>query len=211
MKRIVFLAFITLYIGIVSAQTFHEDGYVYYYDYDHRVVVREMVACTEDYQDLWNGDYVRIIGDYVYIYRNGNRITYGDKIWLEHTGDYTVQRGNYMYLLDSDGNNWGVSGNTINLLWNKVCEVEKGDYWYLYTRDGDRIGNVYSTGRFDLFWNGYYGYQTGDIYYRIADENGYYVTNTYSEKDPDLTNAGYFRVYRGNSSYLVDTNGNRVD
>lgn len=194
----------------LSAQTYREDGYNYYYDYDHRIVVRTCVEVTEDYQDLWNGDYGRVQGDYVYIYRNGSKVTYGNRIWLEHTGYYTVKRGNYYYLVDSDGRNTGLSGNNMYVLWNGIYVVLRGNYWYLYTYDGSRLGNAYSSEEITIYWNGYYCVHAGS-YYNIYGPDGYRVGSIYSEDEPTLTNAGYFRCRHGSYSYLYDTSGNRVN
>ncbi|MCQ2346674.1 MAG: hypothetical protein MJZ92_01940 [Paludibacteraceae bacterium] len=204
------LFFAFSFVLSISAQTFYEDGYNYLYDYDHRIVVRACVEVTEDYQDLWNGDYARISGGYVNIYRNGSKITYGNHVWLEHTGYYTVLRGSYYYLVDPDGYNTGVSGDNIYVLWNGVYVVLKGSYWQLYTEDGHRLGNAYSTENITIYWNGYYCVYNGSYYY-VYGPDGYRVGSLYSDDEPTLTNAGYFRCRHGNYCYLYDTNGNRAD
>lgn len=89
-----------------SAQT-------HFFDYDHRVVIRSSVSCDTEGQDLWNGDYVRLSGNYVYIYRGRTKITYGENIWLIHTGDYIAARSGWEYLFDSDGNKTGLYGEII--------------------------------------------------------------------------------------------------
>ncbi len=194
----------------IYAQNYYEDGYRYLYDYDHRVVVRSCVEVTEDYQDLWNGDYGRVLNDYVYIYRNGSRITYGNRIWLEHTGYYTVKRGNYFYLVDSEGYNTGLSGNNIYVLWNGIYVVLRGNYWYLYTYDGSRLGSAYSTEEITIYWNGYYCVRINNYYY-VYGPDGYRISGIYSDDEPTLTNAGYFRCTHGNYSNLYDTDGYRVN
>lgn len=191
-----------------NAQTYYENGYKYLYDYDHRIVVRECVACTEDYQDLWNGDYVRLRNNRVYIYSNGTQVTWGDRVWLEHTGQYTVKRGSNMYLQDAYGNDTGVWGNNIYVFWNGVCSVTRGNNRYLYTSNNYRLGSVYSNDDIYIYWNGYYAYHTN--YWHIADPDGQTVSNTYSDEAPDLTSAGYFKCYRNGQTYLIDTRGNRV-
>lgn len=192
-----------------QAQTYREDGYDFFYDYEHRIVRRSIVACTYDNQDLWNGDYVRIINGSVYIYRNGYRILYGSSIWLTHTGHYIVERGNYQYLYDEDGDYWTVSGNDINILWNGVYSVQRGDSWYLYTADGNRLGYVYSLESFKIYWNGYYCLYRGGYYY-LADESGDLISGSYSDTEPSLLDNGTWRVHRGNYSYVIDSDGSRV-
>lgn len=210
MKRRLFLLVLMVSSMLTGVKAQYYDEYDYLYDYEHSVVVRKVVPCTEDYQDLWNGDYVRISGNYVYVYSGSSRILYGDKVWLEPTGYYTVLRGNYYYLLDPYGDNTGVSGNDIFALWNGVYEVLKGSYWQLYTADGYRLGNAYSSEQITIYWNGYYCVNTGS-YYHIYGPDGYRVGSLYSDDEPTLTNAGYFRCRHGSYSYLYDTDGNRAD
>lgn len=207
-KRIITALACLLAAFAANAQTFHEGGYSYFFDYDHRVVLRSTVVCDTNMQDLWNGDYVKINGC-VYIYRGNTKITYGDKIWLIHTGDYIVQRSGWEYLIDSDGNKTGVYGETVNPTLSDALAVYKGNWWYLYTRDGYRLGNIYSEIEPVAQWNGYYTYLSGG-YYRVATPDGRSISGTHSEELPTLTNAGTFRVLRGGRYYFVDTDGNRV-
>lgn len=211
MKKLVALIVLSLSWTLsLTAQNYYEDGYRYLYDYDHRVVVRACVEVTEDYQDLWNGDYGRVIGDYVYIYRNGSRVTYGNRIWLEPTGYYTVERGDYYYLVDSNGYKTGLSGKNIYTLWNGIYVVLRGDYWYLYEADGTRLGNAYSKDEITIYWNGYYCVHVGSYYY-VYGPDGYRLSSIYSDDEPTLTSAGYFLCQHGAYSYLYDTNGYRVN
>ena len=210
MKKRIITALLGLIAAIAAnAQSFHEDGYSYFFDYDHRVVIRSTVSCDTEAQDLWNGDYVRLYGGYVYIYRGGTKITYGDKIWLIHTGDYIVERGGHEYLIDSDGDKTGLYGDTINPTLSDALAVYRGGWWYLYSRDGYRMGNIYSEIEPSAYWNGYYSYLSGG-YYRIATPEGESISGTYSDEKPTLTNAGTFRVLRGGNYYFIDTDGNRV-
>ncbi|MBQ0077708.1 MAG: hypothetical protein KBS55_03620 [Bacteroidales bacterium] len=209
MTKRILLALAGLMMSIAAnAQVFHEEGYDYFYDYDHRVVLRSTVVCEEEMQDLWNGDYVRLNG-YVYIYRGRTKITYGDKIWLIHTGYYIVERSGWQYLIDPDGNKTGVYGDIVNPTMSDAVAVYKSGWWYLYTSDGYRMGNIYSETEPSAYWNGYYSYQSGG-YYRIATPDGESISVTYSDERPTLTNAGLFRVSRGGNYYLIDTEGNRV-
>lgn len=213
MKKCFYLLLLAVSVicGTLRAQTYQEDGYSYYYSYDHRVVVRSCVECTDHYQDLWNGDHVRIINGTVYIYRGNTRVTYGDRVWLEHTGNYTVERGGTMYLQDDDGNNTGVYGTVIDVLWNGICRVKRSNgYWYLYTRNNQRLGSIYSTEKIGIYWNGYYSYRTQDGYYRVADDDGDQMSNSYSEEEATLTNGGNFTCLRNGSYYTIDTSGRRV-
>ena len=208
-KRIftVLIAFIAAVAA--NAQVFHEDGYSYYFDYDHRLVIRSTVICDTEGQDLWNGDYVRLSGNYVYIYRGRTKITYGENIWLIHTGDYIVARSGWEYLFDSDGNKTGLYGEIIKPTLSDALTVYRGGWWYLYTRDGRKMGNIYSEIEPSAYWNGYYSYFSGG-YYRIATPNGESISGSYSDEVPTLTNAGTFRVLRGGNYYFIDTDGKRA-
>lgn len=210
MKKRIIIALLGLVAAVAAkAQVFHEEGYSYYFDSDHRLVIRSTVKCEEDAQDLWNGDYVRLYGGSVYIYRGRTKITYGDRIWLIHTGDYIVRRGGREYLIDSDGNRTGLYGDTINPTLSNALAVYRGGWWYLYYRDGSRMGNIHSEIEPSAYWNGYYSYYSGG-YYRIATPGGESISGTHSEEKPTLTNAGTFRVLRGGNHYFVDTDGSRV-
>lgn len=209
-NRIITALFALMLALASNAQTpYHEDGYSYYFDYDHRVVVRSTVVCDTEGQDLWNGDYVRLNGGWVYIYRGRDKVTYGDKVWLIHTGDYIVSRGGWEYLIGPDGDKTGLYGETVNPTLSDALTVYRGGWWRLYTRDGERMGNICSEIEPAPYWNGYYSYYSGG-YYRIATPDGESVSGTHSEEKPTLTAAGTFRVCRGGNYYFIDTDGNRV-
>lgn len=211
MRRLLNLMLLTLLTATAFAQNYGESGYDYYYDYDHRIVTRSCVSCTEDYQDLWNGDYVRLFGGYVYIYHNGKQILWGNKVWLEHTGDYTVEQSGYQYLHDSEGHRFGPWGNTIIALWNGNYVVKRSGYWYLYDGEGNRVGNIYSSEdeRIKIYWNGYYVAKQGGYFY-IFSPKGERINGAYSTEEPLLMNSGNFKCLKGGSYYLVDTDGRTV-
>jgi len=209
MKKLLSILFLLSSLLSAYAQMFREDGWNYYFDYDHRVVVRSCIACTEDYQDLWNGDIVRLIGDYVYIYYNGSLITQGNRVWLEHTGHYTVERGSWQYLVDANGNMTGVSGKVVDILWNGVARVKRGDYYYLYTLDGSRLGTILSDEPIDVYWDGTYVFHQGGYYY-LADESGDRVGGSYSETEPTIMSSGNWRVTRSGRTYMITSSGTIV-
>ena len=47
---------------------------------DNEVTTRKTVWCEEDYQDLWNGCYVRLTNGRVYVKSGSSTIVYGDEI-----------------------------------------------------------------------------------------------------------------------------------
>lgn len=211
MRRILLitLALLSVWSGMQAQLSFREDGFDYLYDYDHRVVVRSCYRCDENYDVLWNGDMVKVINDYIYIYRGHDRITWGDKVWLEHNGMYTVKRGGYMYLIDEDGDMTGVSGNVINLLWDGIADVTRGSVHYLYKTNGNRFGNAFSHEDILIYWNGWYGVQVNGRYY-VADTSGTTQYSIWSDVMPELMANECFRVERNGWTYLVDTDGGLI-
>jgi len=208
MKRTILIALSLLTIagGMLAQTGYREDGYEYLYDYDHRVVIRECTFCSEDHQVLWNGDVVRIINDNTYIYRDGRQLTWGNRVWLEHNGMYTVERGDWQYLIDRDGDMTGLSGKVLEMLWDGTVSTKRGDYHYLYTTGNSRLGNAYSLDKIEIYWNGYYGIRQASRYC-VADEDGYMMNSLWSESMPELMGNGLFRVERNGRTYLVDTDG----
>lgn len=208
MKKLLIIIGLAL-ASLMQAQTYGEPGYEFLYDYDHRVVIRSTVECKEEYQGLWNGDYVRLKSGHVYIYRNGQSLLLGDKVRLEHTGQYVVDRGGRLYLYDAQGRNTDAWADELTVLWNKCICVRRGNLYYLLNETGRRIGNVYSDKPIILYWNGYYAVYQGGRYY-IVNPDGEKVSGCYSDKEPELIPGGYFRVVRSSMYYLVDTKGNKV-
>lgn len=197
-------------VGQLQAQDYYvPDGYTGYYDYDHRVVIRSTIKCTEHYQDLWNGCYVKTSGDYVYIYDGSDRVVYGTDVWLDHNGWYIVSTDgdNTERLLDEDGDYHGTWGYDIRPMWTGMYQCLLGGYWKLYDAYGNYQG-VYSDEPIQIFWNGYYSYHLGSYEY-VADENGDRVNGIYGDYI-SLMNNGNFRCQRGDYYYMYDTDGYRV-
>ena len=104
MKR--FYSFLVALMACVSMQAQYvvSDKYdLWFEDTGYDVTTRKAVDCTDNYQDLWNGCYVRTSGRTIYIYRNNSSILYGEEINLLYNGYYRVRRGNTWYLADEDG------------------------------------------------------------------------------------------------------------
>ena len=53
---------------------------------DNEVTTRKTVWCEENYQDLWNGCYVKIINGRVYVKNGSSTVVYGDEIGLMYNG-----------------------------------------------------------------------------------------------------------------------------
>ena len=62
------------------------------------------VYCTQDWQQLWNGNHVRIKGDIVIICKqNDDILIKGDEVILLPTGNYLVRNGNDWRVHNEDG------------------------------------------------------------------------------------------------------------
>lgn len=198
-------------VGKLQAQDYYvPNGYNGYYDYDHRVIERKVVKCTENYQDLWNGCYVKVNGNYSYVYDGSDRILYGTDIWLMPSGWYVVSYDNDKTerLVDANGDYYGTWGYDIRSFWTGLYDVYIGGYWKLYDAYGNYQG-VYSDDPILVFWNGYYSYHLNGYEY-VADENGDRVSGLYGD-NITLMNNGNFRCQRGDYYYIYDKYGNRVD
>lgn len=114
----------------MQAQYVVSDKYnLHFEDTGHEVTTRKSVACTDNYQDLWNGCYVKTSGRTTYIYRNNSSILYGDEINLLYNGYYRVRRGKYWYAVDEDGDKIdGVYGDSVTLLDNGHWKCVRGSY-----------------------------------------------------------------------------------
>ena len=104
MKRLYSFLLALMACLTMQAQYVVNDRYdLWFEDSGHDVTTRKSVACTDNYQDLWNGCYVKTSGSRIYIYRNNSSILYGDEINLMYNGYYRVRRGKTWYLADEDG------------------------------------------------------------------------------------------------------------
>lgn len=215
MKRLVTFLMLALLLPAngLFAQEYYDyyvpPGYNAHYDYDHQVLQRKMIYCDEDYMDLWNGNYVRIINGYAYIYnQNNSRILYGKDVRLVSSGCYWVNYGDDIWkLYDADGDYTGLWGYDFITLWNGNYEIYVGGYWKLHDSNYNYMG-VYSSESIELCWNGYYIYKVGYSQYRVVDEDGDYV-GIWGDKI-SLMHNGNFRAISGNTSYIYDKRGDRV-
>ena len=216
MKRYFTILVLTFVLSASSlfAQEYYDyyvpPGYYAYYDYDHKVLQREVVYCNEDYMDLWNGHSVRMINGYSYIYDESNtRIIYGKYVNLVSTGNYLVNYGDDVWkLYDSEGDYTGVWGYDFNTFWNGCYQVYIGGVWKLYDKQNSYMG-LYSQSKMELCWNGCYIYDVGNGQYRVADSDGDYIGVWGDEIK--LMHNGNFRTTKGNYYYYYDKKGNRVN
>ena len=98
MKRIVIILLALMAWTGLKAQYVISDKYdLWFEDTGHEVTTRKSILCSEDYQDLWNGCHVRLIGRKIYIYDSSNSsVLYGDEITLLDNGNWKCIRGKYV-------------------------------------------------------------------------------------------------------------------
>lgn len=184
----------------LQAQYVVSDKYdLWFEDSGNEVTTRKSVACTEDYQDLWNGCYVRVIGRRIYIYENGSSILYGDEINLLYNGYYRVRRSGTWYLIDAKGNTVdGIYGKQIYYYpWGYVAVQRSSGYWDTFHCSGRKL-DFYSDEDPLIYYNGCWGVRHGNKWY-VYDQNGRQIDDVYGEQVSLIngrwkcTNNGYVR------------------
>ena len=188
----------------MQAQYVVSDKYVLWFeDSDHEVTTRKSVPCTDNYQDLWNGCYVKISGRKIYIYRNNSSILYGDEIELLYNGYYRVRRGNTWYLADEDGDLVnGIYGKTIYYFpYGYVTFQRSSGSWDIYHCSGRKV-ECYSNESPYLFWNGCFLIKQGKYWYAV-DSDGDKIDGVYGD-EVILLNNGSWKCVRGSYVSYVD-------
>lgn len=181
----------------MSAQYVVSDKYnLWFEDSGYEVTTRKPVSCEENYQDLWNGCYVRFSGKRVYIYRNGSSILYGDEINLLYNGYYRVRRGNTWYLADPDGDLVsGIYGQNIYYCpWGYVTVQRSSGYWDIYHCSGRKV-DCYSDESPYIFRNGCWLIKQGKYWYACT-EDGDKIDGVYGD-DVSLLNDGTWKCVKG--------------
>ena len=183
MKRYLLSLLVAIVASLtVQAQYILPDKYdLWFEDTGNEVTTRKPVACTENYQDLWNGCYVRLNNKKVYIYNDDGNILYGDEIDLLYNGYYRVRRGNTWYLADKMGNLVeGIEGKQITYYPFDYVSVQRSSYWGLYHCSGRKVG-PYSYECPLIFYNGYFSVKQG-TYWFACDQDGNNINNVYGNK-----------------------------
>ena len=102
------------------------------------------IECLNEWQELWNGCHVRLIGDRVQIVnRRGDIVVSGDRVFLTSNGRYEVKNGGIWSVRDADGGFTTLSGNDICYWSEGFYGIKVGSFWRLYDEDGDFVGNVW--------------------------------------------------------------------
>lgn len=204
MKRLYLCLLALLTYTVMSAQYVVSDKYdVWFEDTDYSIVTRKPQWCTEDYQDLWNGCYVRVIGSRIYIYDNGSSILYGDEINLLYNGYYRVKRSGTWYLCDPQGNTVsGIYGkNLLYYPWGFVAVERSSGYWDVYHCSGKKL-DFYSYESPYIYSNGCWGVRHSNYWYAY-DKDGNQISGVYGDSI-SLTSNGRWKCTRGSYVTYVD-------
>ena len=177
----------TLVLALVAcmslqAQYAYNSNYrVWFEGTDSEMATRKTVWCEEDYQDLWNGCYVRLTNGRVYVKNGSSTVVYGDEIGLLYNGCYTVKYGNTWYLYDEDGDKvGGVYGEEILYYPFNYVACKKGrNLWYIYRCNGEKL-SFYSDVSPWICSNECWIVQQGDKQYGIG-RDGYKISGVYGD------------------------------
>ena len=106
--------------------------------------IPDELECVEDWQELWNGCHVRLLGDRVRVVTSsGDMIVSGDRVFLTSNGRYEVKNGGIWSVRDRDGGFTTLSGMDVFYWSEGFYGIKVGDFWRLYDEDGDMVGNVW--------------------------------------------------------------------
>lgn len=199
---------LTLAVGLItsltmSAQYVYNSNYdVWFEGTDNEMATRKAVWCTEDYQDLWNGYYVRLTNGRVYVKNGSSTVLYGDEVALLYNGCYKVKQGNLWYLYDANGDKVsGVYGEEILYYpFNYVACKKSSSVWYIYRCNGEKL-SFYSDVSPWICSNECWIVQQGSKQYGIG-RDGYKVSGVYGD-DVSMNN-GRWKCVNGSQVRFVD-------
>ena len=204
MKRL-YLFIVAMFAAVsMSAQYVVSDKYdLWFEDTGHEVTTRKSVGCFDNYQDLWNGCYVKTSGSRIYIYRGGYSILYGDQINLLYNGYYRVRRGNTWYLADENGDLVsGIYGKDMYYYPVGYVAVQRSSgYWDIFHCSGRKV-DCYSYEAPYIYWNGCFLIKQGSYWYAV-DSNGDKISGVYGDQ-VSLLNNGSWKCVRGSYVTYID-------
>lgn len=192
------LAVFTVCMTMQAQYVYNSNYDVWFEGTNSEMTTRKTVWCTEDYQDLWNGNFVRIYNGRIYVKDGSSTVVYGDEIGLLYNGCYKVRQGNTWYLFDADGDKVsGVYGEEIRYYpFNYVACKKGSNLWYIYRCNGEKL-SFYSDVCPWICSNECWIVQHGSKQYGI-DQNGYKISGVYGD-DVSLVNGRWKCV---NGSYV---------
>lgn len=188
----------------MQAQYVVSDKYdLWFEDTGYEVTTRKSVSCEDNYQDLWNGCYVKTSGSRIYIYRGGSSILYGDEINLLYNGYYRVRRGNTWYIADEDGDLVdGIYGRDIYYFpFGYVTLQRSSGYWDIYHCSGRKV-ECYSEEAPLMFRNGCFLIKQGRYWYAV-DADGDKMDGVYGDS-VILLNDGRWKCIRDSYVTYID-------
>ena len=203
MKRNILILLTIIACATTQAQYAYNSNYdVWFEGTNYETTTRKAVNCTEDYQDLWNGNYVRITNGRIYVKNGYSTVVYGDQIALLYNGCYKVKQGNTWYLFDADGDRvGGVYGSEILYYpFNYVACQKNENLWYVYRCNGEKL-SFYSDVSPWICSNECWIVQQGSKQYGV-DQNGYKISGVYGD-DVTFVN-GRWKCTNGNSVRYID-------
>ena len=106
--------------------------------------IPDELECVEDWQELWNGCHVRLLGDRVRVVTpSGDMIVSGERVFLTSNGKYEVKNGGVWSVRDRDGGFTTLSGMDVFYWSEGFYGIKVGDFWRLYDEKGDMVGNIW--------------------------------------------------------------------
>lgn len=204
MKRL-YSFLIALIAGMtMQAQYIVSDKYdLWFEDSGHEVTTRKSVPCTDNFQDLWNGCYVKTVSRTIYIYCGSSSVLYGDEINLLYNGYYRVRRGNTWYIADENGDLVdGIYAKTVYYFpFGYVTLQRSSGYWDIYHCSGRKV-ECYSDESPFMFWNGCFLIKQGRYWYAVNDD-GDKLDGVYGD-EVLLLNNGRWKCVRGSYVTYID-------
>lgn len=183
--------------------TYNSNYTVWFEDTDNEIATRKTVWCEENYQDLWNGCYVKISnGGRVYVYSGNSIVVYGDEIGLMYNGYYSVKNGSTWYLYDENGDIVsGVYGEELLYYPFNYVTCQKGrNLWYVYRCDGEKL-SFYSEENPRICSNECWIVKQGSKWYGIG-RDGHKISGVYG--DQVTMNNGRWKCVNGSNVRFVD-------
>ena len=203
MKRFGFLVGMVMMVctGMQAQYAYNSNYDVWFEGTDNEMTTRKIVWCEEDYQDLWNGCYVRLTNNRIYVKDGSSTVVYGDQIGLLYNGCYKVKNGNTWYLYDRNGDKVsGVYGEEILYYPFNYVACKKGqDLWYVYRCNGEKL-SFYSNVSPWICSNECWIVQQGSKQYGIG-RDGYKVSGVYGD-DVSMNNGRWKCVNGSNVRYI---------
>ena len=106
--------------------------------------IPDELECLYEWQELWNGCHVRLLGDRVRVVdRSGSTVVSGDRVFLTSNGRYEVKNGGIWSVRDADGGFTTLSGMDLFYWSEGFYGIKVGSFWRLYDEDGDMVGNIW--------------------------------------------------------------------